>query len=209
MENLRSFCSGSVAWAERLWRRRRLWRLVVRSAEFVLNESVGQANQHSKARLAGWLAGWLACWLAATRVTTEPSSYRTRTRCASATLPHAHCCCRPFRLVFSHFQLRCGKPPGWDRNGRSHKPNPMLLHTTLPVRNSRLGALAASWTILVAATNKQRHRDLVCFNSAWLAEFCWDCFGSVMSPCSFHNADNCDWRLTVSNRWPSDCLDTF
>jgi len=81
------------------------WRLVVRSAEFVLN-AFGLANTQST-------AGWPELPPLPPRLGNSLRSGNPAT-CA-------RCCCQLFRLAFSYFQLRCGKPPGWDTIGRKPK----------------------------------------------------------------------------------------
>jgi len=61
----------------------------------------------------------------------------------------------------------------------------------------------------VGPTSKQRQLDLArfdsaCFSRVWLGFAAMLCFGRFTR---FHNVDNCDWRLTVSNR--CECIDTI
>lgn len=147
VENLRSFCSGSVALAERLWRRRR-WSLGVLLCEV----------QSSYWMLSAWPTHSTAGWPGLPSPRLENSlRFGNSATCA-------RCCCQLFRLEFSYFQLLYGKPPSWDTIGRKpwlqsqyQNSDPQCFQCTMPSALSdspQLHIFIISWTILVGPTNK-------------------------------------------------------
>lgn len=87
----------------------------------VRTERCFRPGQHSRQRRAVRQSGSQAA-----RVATVQSGRVAKTRCASATLPHAHTqrivVAWLFRLAFSYFQLRRGKPAARLVQKRAHKP---------------------------------------------------------------------------------------